>query len=60
MNNKARQTARLYQRAEEFTKLAERSFEPTFADRYRSVALGWIKLAECEEELEIQRSGQHQ
>jgi hypothetical protein len=53
MNNHINQTARLYQRAEEFTKLAEHSFDPTIAERYRSAASGCVKLAECEEEIEL-------
>jgi hypothetical protein len=57
MPTDANKTARLYQRAEEFTKLAERSFDPSIADRYRSVALGCIKLAEFEEELDLKRLG---
>jgi hypothetical protein len=58
MKNSSIKTARLSQRADEFTKLAERSFDPAIADRYRSAASGCIKLAECEEELESQRAGQ--
>jgi hypothetical protein len=58
MKNNRNKTARLYQRAEEFRKLAERSFDSNIEARYRSVALGCLKLAECEEELELQRAGQ--
>lgn len=59
MSINIKKTARLYQRAEELSKLADQSFDPGIADRYRSVALGCIKLAEWEgEELELQRSSQ--
>ena len=36
--------------------MAEHSIDPNIEARYRSVALGCIKLAECEEELELQRA----
>jgi hypothetical protein len=58
MKSKPNKTARLYQRAEEFSRLAEHSIDPNIEARYRSVALGCIKLAECEEELELQRAAQ--